>query len=275
MFKKLALACAVFASASFATWDFYPVLEAGKGSAAGGLYYDWHHDWSQAGLKIGGRYSVIQNLELSVQGWGIQFWSENDCAGCENGGGGIRDLTIGGRYQFTPMVNAFLDLILPIGSDDVSGDEVAFYTGAQFSMPTGVEGLKFGTEAGFLWGFEHDNHERGLDLHLGGELAYTVPDIGVTPFIGLQLKYRLTESTWEGYKTECDNNNQNCREVGSKKEWGENDDGDTQFILWLGASYFVIPKQLDVKAQIFVRSGDHSNMGGDASGLYAGAEFFF
>ena len=50
MFKKIALAAALVSSAAFATWDYYPVLEGGKGSAKGGLYYDWDHDWSQAGL---------------------------------------------------------------------------------------------------------------------------------------------------------------------------------------------------------------------------------
>ena len=261
MFKKLALATMLVASASFATWDYYPVLEAGKGSAAGALYYDWHDDWSQSGLKIGARYSIIQNLEISLQGWGYQFWSETDCDGCENGGDGLRDLTIGGRYTVAPMVTVFLDMNLPIGSDEVSSDEIALYLGGQFSMPvTKVEGLKFGTEAGIFWGFEHDNSERGLELHLGGELAYTVPNVGVTPFVGMQLKFRLTESTWED---------------GAGKEYGGNDDGDNQVIIWLGASYFVIPDQLDVKAQLFVRSGDHGNMGGDASGLYVGAEFFF
>ena len=109
MFKKIALASALAASAAFATWDFYPVLEAGKGSAEAGLYYDWYHDWSQAGLKVGARYSIIQNLEVSLQGWGFQFWSETDCNGCENGGDGLRDLTIGGRYQIDPMVALFLD----------------------------------------------------------------------------------------------------------------------------------------------------------------------
>ena len=59
------------------------------------------------------------------------------------------------------------------------------------------------------------------------------------------------------------------------RERGDNDDGDSQVIIWLGAGYFVIPNQLDLKAQLFVRSGDHGNMGGDASGLYVGAEFFF
>ena len=74
----------------------------------------------------------------------------------------------------------------------------------------------------------------------------------------------MTESTWE----EVDEN-------GKKHEKGANDDGDKQVILWLGADFFIIPNQLDIKAKLFVRSGDHSNMGGDASGLYVGAEFFF
>ena len=63
MFKKIALAAALVSSAAFATWDYYPVLEGGKGSVKGNLYYDWDHDWSHAGLGIGVRYSVIQNLE--------------------------------------------------------------------------------------------------------------------------------------------------------------------------------------------------------------------
>ena len=266
MLKRIALAAALTAGAAFATWDYYPVLEAGKGSAEGGLYYDWDHKWSQAGLKVGARYSVIQNLEVSLQSWGFQFWAEEDCSGCANGGDGLRDLTLGVRYQFDPMVNAFLDLNLPVGGDEVTSDEIALYFGAQFSMNVKeAPGLKFGTEAGLFWGFEHDKTERGLELHLGGEVAYTVPNMPLTPFVGLQIKYRATESTWEGV----------CSDGKKHKECGAGDDGDKQIILWLGAAYSVIPNQLDVKGKLFVRSGDHPEMGGDATGIYAGAEFFF
>ncbi|WP_298768755.1 transporter [uncultured Fibrobacter sp.] len=265
MFKKIAMAAALAATASFATWDYYPVLEAGKGSAEGGLYYDWDDPWSQAGLKIGARYSLIQNLELSLQSWGYQFWGESDCKGCANGGDGLRDLVIGGRYQVVPMVAAFLDINLPIGNDDndhyqttpPSSNEIALYFGAQFSMPINeVPGLKFGTEAGFDWGFEHNHYERGLDMHLAGEIGYTVPNVGVTPFVGLQIKYRITES----------------EDKGDDADFGRNDDGDKQINLWIGADYFVIPNQLDLKAKLIVRSG---KIGGDASGLYLGAEYFF
>lgn len=262
MFKKIALAAALTAGAAFATWDYYPVLEAGKGSAKGELYYDWDDDWSQAGLKIGARYTVIPNLEISLQSWGFQFWGETDCKGCVNGGDGLRDLVLGGRYEVAPMITAFLDINLPIGNDDNDGGattppsngELAFYFGAQFSMPINeVPGLKFGTEGGLDWGFEHKNYERGLDLHLAGEIGYTIPNVGVTPFAGLQIKYRLTES-----------------EVDDKI--GQDDDGHKQINLWLGADYFVIPNQLDIWAKLIVRSG---KIGGDASGLSAGAEFFF
>ena len=84
MFKKIALAAALVSSAAFATWDYYPVLEGGKGSVKGNLYYNWDHDWSNAGLGIGVRYSVISNLEISLQDWGYQFWGEWDCSGCVN-----------------------------------------------------------------------------------------------------------------------------------------------------------------------------------------------
>lgn len=261
MFKKIALATALIATASFATWDYFPVQEAGKGQAEAGLYYDWDNDWSQSGIKVGARYALIQNLELSIQSFGYQFWSEVDCKGCPNGGDGLRDLTLGARYQIDPRINAFLDVNLPIGSDDdgrnghpVSSNEVALYLGGQFSMAIPeAPGLAFGTEAGLDWGFEHDNFERGLEIHVGGEMDYTIPNVGLTPYLGLQFKLQLTESTTDDGDT------------------GWDDAGDNQINIWLGAAYAIDP-MITVKAQLIVRSGD---MDGDATGLYAAADFNF
>ncbi|MCL4101672.1 hypothetical protein SAMN05720766_11248 [Fibrobacter sp. UWH9] len=264
MFKKIIAAAAIAASAAFATWDYFPVQEAGKGTLHGGLYYDWHHEWSQAGLNLGARYTVIQNLELSLQGWGYQFWSEVDCQGCTNGGDGLRDLTIGGRYQITPMVSGFIDLRLPIGNDDdgvnghpPSNSEVSIYLGGQFSMPIqGVQGLSFGTEAGLDWGFEHDNYERGLEIHIAGEMDFAVPNQIFIPYLGLKFKLQLTEDTWEDDKG---------------NEWGADDSGDSQFNLWLGCKFALNP-QILLDARLIFRSGD---MDGDATGLYAGVDFNF
>ena len=286
MIKKIALAAALSAGAAFATWDYYPVLEGGKGSAKGGLYYDWDHDWSQAGLKVGARYSIIPNLEISLQSWGVQFWGEWDCKGCVNGGGGLRDLTVGGRYEIAPMITAFMDLNLPSGNDEVewnqyskttppSSEEIAIYLGGQFSMDIKeAPGLKFGSEAGLDWGFEHDNYERGLELHLGGEMGYTVPNTEITPFIGLQIKYRITESTTEAQKSHIEKIDGKDVEVfeGETYEVGLDDDGDKQINLWLGADCMIIPNQLNLRLQLIVRSG---RIGGEASGLYTGAEYYF
>lgn len=259
MFKKIVLAAALAVSASFATWDYFPVLEAGKGSAEIGMYYDWHDDWSQAGLKAGARYSLFQNFELALMGLGYQFWSETDCDGCYNGGDGFRDLVIGARYQVAPMITAALDLGLPVGGKEVSSDEIYLYGAVQFSTQfPSAPGLALGSEAGIFWGFEHDNFERGLEIHVGAEVDYTIANVGVTPFLGLQFKGKFTEDTWDDGKHGADN--------------GAFD--DKQIIIWLGAAYAIDP-MFTVKAQLFVRSGDQDMMGGDASGLYAACDINF
>ena len=84
------------------------------------------------------------------------------------------------------------------------------------------------------------------------ENGYTVPNTDITPFFGLKVKYRLTNSSYD--------------------DTNEGDRGDKHISLWLGADAFVIPNQLDIWAKLIVRSG---KIGGDASGLSAGAEFFF
>ncbi len=284
MFKKIILALALLAGASFATWDYYPIPDSSYGSFEAGLYYDKDHRWSQAGVKVGARFTMVKHLEISFTGWGYQFWNEEDCANCINGGDGLRDLTIGGRYEVAPMVTAFLDFNLPVGRDEHDGynthppsnGEFSMYLGAQFSVPTKLKGFKFGTEGGILWGFEYDERhyaghysdERGLDIHLGAEAAYTIPDVGLTPYLGFLLKFRLTESEWYD---------------GHDNEYGYGDRKSRQFNLWLGASY-AINKMIEVKAHFIFRHEKYRgiedvespfHLGGNANGLYMGVVFNF
>ena len=287
MFKRIILATALAISASFATWDYYPIPDSTHGSAEAGLYYDWDHDWSQAGIKMGARFTMIKSLEIALTEWGYQFWNETDCPNCVNGGDGVRDLTIGVRYEVMPMITAFLDLNLPVGDDEYDGqgtnppssNETSLYLGAQLSAPVNLAGFKFGTEVGILWGFEHDDHrsnghkseERGLDIHLGAEMAYTVPKVGVTPYIGFLLKYRLTECVWyENNKKET--------------EHGYDDRRSRQYNLWFGLAYDINPL-ITVKAHLIFRdekykgsSWDDENLhhlGGDADGFYMAVVFNF
>ena len=60
MFKKIALAAALVATASFATWDKFPVLEQGKGQAAVGINDLMQDKGNQLSLGAKGRFTVIQ-----------------------------------------------------------------------------------------------------------------------------------------------------------------------------------------------------------------------
>ncbi len=266
MLKKLALTTTLATTAALATWDYYPVLDAGKGSIKAGLYYDRDKPWSQAGLTSGVRFSIMQGLELSIQDWGYRFWSEGDCPNdwCTEGGDGFSDLTIGGRYQVIPMLTAFLDFHLPVGDDDdginghpVSTSEYAIYLGVQFSLPSGVKGLEFGAESGLDWGFEHNHYERGLEIHAGAEIKYQPPEAqNINVYGGAQFKLQLTEDSYE------DNHG---------NRWRHNDNGDHQINLWAGMSFIVSPQFL-ATGRFTLRRGD---MDGYAHGLYAGCEFTF
>ncbi|MCQ2091989.1 MAG: hypothetical protein MJY85_04860 [Fibrobacter sp.] len=283
MFKKIALLLALIVTASFATWDYYPIPKEGVGTVEAGFYYDaydkhfnGHDDWSQMGLAVGARVFLLQKFELSVQNWGYQFWNERDCYKCVNGGDGVRDLTIGGRFAIDPMITAFIDFNLPTGRTEHDGgetnppskNEFSIYLGAQFSVDTKVPGFKIGSEAGILWGFEHDHFERGLEMHVGIEAGYTIPKVGLTPYGGFQLKLRIFESEWDDGHT----------------EYGYDDNGSTQFNLWFGGSYDVT-KEIFVKMHFIYRNQryrgyhDHydwfSMMDGDAWGIYLGAGINF
>ena len=67
MFKKILLLTAAIVTSSFATWDYFGLLQNNSGSVKTGLYYDWDGDWSQMGLKVGARVNIVPQFELSFQ----------------------------------------------------------------------------------------------------------------------------------------------------------------------------------------------------------------
>jgi len=276
MIKKVILLAALIATYSFATWDYFGLLQNNQGSIKAGLYYDKDDDWSQMGLKVGARFNVSPKFELSLQSFGYQFWSETDCDACEDGGNGIRDLMIGGRFAMTPMVNLFLDFNLPIGREKYDGlgttppshHEMFLYFGAQIHNDiASIKGAAFGTEAGVFWGFEHNKQERGLELRIGGEFDYTLPSAPVTLLIGGQLWLRI-------FKSEYDNGN---------KDVNLHDDWSNQWKFWVGAE-FAVTNQILIKGKVIARSEDIKkksrdpftiNMEGDAVGFTLDVEFKF
>ena len=162
-------------------------------------------------------------------------------------GSGLTDFTFGARYAVLPeMVNIFLDLNIPFGDEGEGGyigsDEWAIYFGGQFYKEL-IPQLLLGVEAGLDWGFEHNDFERGLVFNTGAEIGYTIKEIGLTPFAGIEFKYKLTDDEWNG--------------AGA---WEDNA-GDNQFNLWIGAAY-AINEAMAVDGKIKMRSGD---IDGDAT----------
>lgn len=192
MIKKIALAAAVAATASFATWDKFPVLEAGKGQAKVGVDYMMHGDWSGLDIYGGARYTVIQGLELGlVLPYRVMSdWDGND------GADGLRNLPLMVRYQFMQPMNAFVDFTLPIGEEEIDGDGFGFHFGVQYSQKFGM--IDLGSELGLALETEGDDKWSGpWTLNLGAEADF---DLGmpVTPYVGLDLSMWLGETTVDG-----------------------------------------------------------------------------
>lgn len=234
MFKKIALAAAVAASASFATYNYFPVGEAGHGQAEVKAEYKWHDDWSQMQIGVGGEFVVIPKLELSIFNLGYQLWSEDDdCDECETDG--LYAFTIGARYQFMPMLIAALDIQVPLSSDDITGkyDPFGLYAAIQYTQEF-IPGLALGSELGFNWKFEDEDIEEGLQMTLQAELDYTIASIGLTPWVGLSFDMQLTETQVNGHDAGGDEN---------------------QITFWFGAGYDINP-MFTVKANFVISNGD-------------------
>lgn len=277
MIKKVILLAAAIATSSFATWDYFGLLQNNQGSVKAGIYYDTDDDWSQMGLKVGARMNATPQLELSLQGFGYQFWGETDCDACSEGGSGLRDLVIGARFALDPELYFFLDFNLPIGKDKAKGygttapsnHEMYIYAGAQHHNEiNAIKGASFGTEAGLFWGFRHHDKERGLEARLGGEFDYALPSIPMTLLVGGQFWFRL-------FRSEYDN--------GTKSDAKLHDDWSTQFKFWFGAS-FAVNSNMAINGQIIARSqnlkkraadGTAIMMEGDALGFTMDVEFKF
>ena len=67
MLKKIILAAAIATTASFATWDYFPVKESHKGQAT--VQFDdlIQDKWQTFTLTTGVRFSPVQNFEFGIK----------------------------------------------------------------------------------------------------------------------------------------------------------------------------------------------------------------
>lgn len=242
MIKKIALAGALAATASFATWDKFPVLEAGKGQAKVGFKYRMPEDkWSAADLYVGARYAVIQNLELGVV---LDYRLFTHYDGEDAKSDGLDNLPIMVRYQFMPTMNAFLDVTLPIGADEVVGEdgEIGFHAGVQFSQNFGM--ISLGTEAGLaLETAGDDKTTPPWKLNIGAEADFALGG-PVTPYVGLDLIMELGKYTYDGDNV------------------GEGHTGDLGIFPYVGVGYS-INQMISLDASVSLGLGNEHLVGDD------------
>lgn len=195
MFKKIALAAALVATASFATWDKFPVLEQGKGQAAVGINDLMQDKWNQLGLSAKARYTIIPNLEV---GFEIPFVIFTHWDGEDAEADGLADIPLMVRYQFMPTMNAFLDISLPTCNEDLCGEDgpVGFHFGAQYSQNFGM--VNFGSELGLAIETKGDDKTTPpWELNAGAEADIAVNPM-LTPYVGLDLAMLLGKYTYDG-----------------------------------------------------------------------------
>ena len=239
MIKKIALVAALAASASFATYSYFPVGDANKGEVEISDKYTWHDDWSMNRVNLAAKFNVAQNFELSLQNIGYQLWNEDD--NCDKNGNkcpdndGIYAMTIGARYQFLPILIGALDIRVPLTSEDVTGkyDPFGLYAAIQFTKEL-IPNLWFGSELGFDWMFEDEKKEEGVTMTIQGEFDYTIASIGLTPWIGIEFDKQLTEDKLDGHDAGGD---------------------ESQLTFWVGAQYD-INQMFAVKANFAISNGD-------------------
>lgn len=259
MFKKIALAAAVAATASFATYNIFPVGNAHTGQVEiKGVYSWWEEgpvDMSSMNIKLGAEYVVIDKLELSIFNLGYQLWKEaDDCDNCPDSDG-LKALTVGARYQFMPILAAALDVNVPLNSEDAVGkyDPFGLYAAIQFSQEL-IPNLVLGSEAGVSYKFEDEDKTEGLGLLVQAELDYNIASIGLVPWIGGEFDMRISDV-----------------EVGKAKGGS----GDNAFTLWVGAGYTINP-MFFVKANFLMTFADEKeSLGGDSKTVNAALDINF
>ncbi|MCL1956337.1 MAG: transporter [Fibromonadales bacterium] len=171
--KKVLASALICAASSFAAWDYFPVIEYGKGEAK--FSFEQGRKGNNAepnedhDFKI--RYSPLENLELLSQ----------------------LGYTFGARYQIIPVLSAGLDIGFPI-----PGTAWSFTPNVQFSTNL-TEALALGSNVQVTINTEDaGKNSNGLDLSAGFELDITMGKS--TIWVSCDFNTGLTDSKKNGTK---------------------------------------------------------------------------
>jgi hypothetical protein len=174
--KKILAIVLICAASTFAAWDYFPVIEYGKGEAKVS-YVEWRQGNGEDGRSGSGlqdfkiRYSPMEKLELMSKYRGDK----------------LGNYVLGARYQIMPDISAGLDFGFPIPSTAWS-----VTPNAQYSM-TLTEALVFGSNVGVsIYTEDSNKNKRGADLNGGAELDLAMGKSTIT--FGLDINTGLTQA---------------------------------------------------------------------------------
>ena len=190
--KKVLAAALLCTVSAFATWDYFPIKEAGKGESKVGVEYGIAGDASTFGINAKARFTVIEGLEVAALWGGPGYLLMNDIDGVD-GSTGVQAPVIGVRYWLPMGLGIFVDVGLPVSGEKFEdGTQLNFKPGVQFSTKF-TEELVLGSEAGVVINMENSETKAtpGMDLDLGLELDYTIGSI--TPFVAVNVLTGLTD----------------------------------------------------------------------------------
>lgn len=197
MFKKIAIVAALATSASFASWDMYPVLEQHKGEVSVGVNYSTDENTKELSVPVGARFSVIQNLELAFM-LPYRIFT-HDKNGNDIKRDGFEELAFMVRYQITPTTNAFADVRTPIGDgSDYEKKTWIAAAGAQYSNSINPF-IRFGSEIGLTTYFVRKMNLTTFSLNASTEFEFKVTP-QFTPYVGANLGVLLGSITEDGYR---------------------------------------------------------------------------
>lgn len=200
MLKKILLASALAASAAFADWDSFQVLENHKGQAKVGVTYanmlDKDFDYSLLSTNASARFTVIPNLELALC---LHYVNFVHIDGEDTKFDGFAQPSIGVRYHIIPTMNVYAAVSIPVGDESLVAKNVwDFSVGVQYYTPIN-QLLNFGSDISITASTKGEYRVAPLYANVAAELNFMVTP-QFNPYIGVNTNVSLGAFTDDGYE---------------------------------------------------------------------------
>lgn len=248
MFKKIVLASFLAVTASFASWDLFPVLPQQQGELQLGLNY-FSYNNSFRNYKNGAlepynensltaraniRYAIISNLEFALS---MPYRVYTEVQGSDASVYGFGNIGMSVRYQFTHQMNAFFDAEAPAGDESFNYEDVwNFFGGLQFSTPFNSL-VNFGSQVGLNLATRGKRDASNIGLNVSAETDFTAVQ-HITPYLRANLNVDLGTFNSDGYELSEGGDIGTWITMGSKFDLSKKTNLDVYYGIGIGDHYY-------------------------------------